>query len=331
MAADGRRRLTRDVRRPSALVPLLLCLAACGGGGSGKPVDEIAFRTNVRGFGELWVVRTDGSDRQRLTKAAPAQTDAAGASVPAWSSDGKRLAYAFGSTDHGATDVYVMNADGGDQHSVMSDGGVNTQPAWSPDGKRIAFARFGAQRGIAVIPAGGGTPTQLTRSAGSVYDGYPAWSPDGKSIAFTRVLITTDVAHQQQAIYVVSAEGTGLKKLIDSGGTPAWSPDGDRIAYTSIRDQNGRTCFQACTTSGEIYIANADGSNPRRLTNSPADDRSPTWSPDGSSIAFSSDRGDREHHVYAIYAVSADGSGLHRINTGALSATDPAWRPNRAG
>jgi Tol biopolymer transport system component len=314
-----------DVRRSLAPFALVLALASCGGGG--KPVDEIAFRMNVGGFGEIWVTRPDGSHRQRLTEAAPPKTDAVGASVPAWSPDGKRLAYAFGASDHGRSAVYVMNADGSDQHSVVSDGGVNTQPGWSPDGKRIAFARFGAQRGIAVIPADGGTATQVTHSGGAVYDAAPAWSPDGKSIAFTRILVTTDVEHQQEAIYLTGANGTGLKKLIDGGGASAWSPDGTRIAYTSIRDHNGRTCFQDCTPSGEIYVANADGSHQRRLTRSTADDRSATWSPDGRSIAFASDRSDPQRHEYEIYVMRADGSGLHRVTTGGASNTDPAWRP----
>ena len=303
----------------------MLGLAACGGGG--KPADEIAFRKNLDGFGEIWIMRPDGSDPQRLTSAPPAKTDAVGASVPSWSHDGKHLAYAFGKADRGQSDVYVMNADGSDQHSVMSAKGVNTQPAWSPDGKHIAFARFGAQRGIAVIPADGGAATQVTQSAGSVYDAAPAWSPDGDSIAFTRILLTTDVAHQQEAIYLTKANGTGLKKLIDGGGTPTWSPDGTRIAYSSIRDHNGRTCFEECTPSGEIYVANADGSNQKRLTTSKADDRSPTWSPDGRSIAFSSDRSDPQRHDYEIYVMHADGSGLHRITTGVPWSTDPAWRP----
>jgi len=225
----------------------------------------------------------------------------------------------------------VMDADGGNQHSVTSGQGVNTQPSWSPDGKRIAFAGFGAKRGLAVIRAGGGAPRRLTHTGSGVFDVAPAWSPDARSIAFTRIVVKTDVEHEQEAIYVIRANGTGLKKLIVGGGDPAWSPDGKRIVYTSIRDYNGRTCFQECTRSSEIYVANADGSKPRRLTWTKADDQSPTWSPDGRSIAFVSDRSDPESHAYEIYVMSAAGRGLHRITTGREWSTEPAWRPTGRG
>ena len=313
-------------RRLALLAPVLLILTSCGGGGA-KPVDEIAFTRNVDGFDEIWVMHDDGSQRRRLTDAAPPKHQSGGASMPVWSADGKQLAYTVATSDRGRSDVYVMDADGGDQHVVTSGAGVNTQPTWSPDGSRIAFARFGAQRGIAVIPADGGAATQLTNSGGAVFDAAPAWSPDGTSIAFTRIVVKTDFEHQQEAIYLTGANGSGAKKLIDGGGAPAWSPDGTRIAYTSVRDHNGRTCFEECTPSGEIYVANADGSNARRLTRSKADDQMPTWSPDGRSIAFVSDRSDPQLHDSEIYVMRADGSGLHRITFAGAWSLDPAWRP----
>jgi len=224
-----------------------------------------------------------------------------------------------------------MDADGGNRRRITSDEGVDTQPAWSPDGKRIAFARFGAQRGIVVVPAGGGAARQLTHSGGAVFDATPAWSPDGTSIAFTRIVVTTDVERSREAIYLTGASRPGAKKLVDGGGAPAWSPDGERIAYTSIRDRNGRTCFEECSTSGEIYVANADGSEPRRLTRSKADDQAPAWSPDGRSIAFVSDRSGPEQHDVEIWIMRADGSGLRRVTNEAAWSLDPAWRPNRGG
>ncbi len=86
------------MRRLVALLAPVLVVASCGGGGA-KPADEIAFTENSDGYGEIWVMHPDGSDRRRLTTPAPAKTDAAGASTPAWSPDRERLAYTVGTSD----------------------------------------------------------------------------------------------------------------------------------------------------------------------------------------------------------------------------------------
>ena len=92
----------------------------------------------------------------------------------------------------------------------------------------------------------------------------------------------------------------------------AQSPDG-RIAFVSDRDGNE-----------EIYAMNADGSGVVRLTNNSANDRYPSWSPDGRRIAFESDRDGN----YEIYAMNADGSGLTRLTNDSASDRRPSWSPD---
>ncbi len=93
---------------------------------------------------------------------------------------------------------------------------------------------------------------------------------------------------------------------------PAASPaDADRIAFCSNRDGNF-----------EIYVMNADGSAPLRLTNDPAEDTSPVWSPDGRRIAF--ERRDERHCNESIWVMDEDGGNLARLATG----WDPAWSPD---
>ncbi len=313
------------MRRRLALLAPLLLLASCGGGA--KPADEIALTATNDGYGEIWTIRPDGSDRLRLTAAAPPKTDAAGASTPAWSHDGMRLAYTSDtSDDRRASDVYVIRADGKDARRVTTDAAA-ADPSWSPDGEQIAYERVLAPRGIVVVNAHGGNATQLTNVAGSSFDTAPAWSPDGSAVAYTRTTITSDFEHPTVAIYLVGREVGGPKKLLDDAAEPAWSPDGERMAFTSIRDHFGRTCFEDCTTSGEIYVASSDGSGARRLTTSKANDHSPAWSPDGRSIAFVSDRSDPVLHDYELYVMRADGSELRRLTSGAAWSLDPAWRP----
>jgi TolB protein len=95
-----------------------------------------------------------------------------------------------------------------------------------------------------------------------------AWSPDGLQIAFTQG------SRGRAEIFVVNADGTGLRKLSDNNpaydADPVWSPDGRAIAFTSDRDGNY-----------EIYVMDADGSNQRNVSQSPAADFAPAWSPRG--------------------------------------------------
>ena len=101
----------------------------------------------------------------------------------------------------------------------------------------------------------------------------------------------------------------------DSTGPSAAPPLGT-IAFVSARDGNQ-----------EIYVMNADGSGVSRLTNTPATDIDPAWSPDGRRIAFASD-GDGTHRIYDIYVMNADGSGVTRLTNDPVTAWGPAWSPD---
>ena len=142
----------------------------------------------------------------------------------------------------------------------------------------------------------------------------PVWSADGRAIAYT------SYRRNNRPDIFVSFIYEGRPPETPAHGTdsvhnflPAWSPDGSRIAFMSNRDGNL-----------EIYVVNKDGSNPRRLTNHPANDTTPTWSPAGNQIAFTSDRSGSPQ----IYVVDADGLGAPRRITTTESWADRAtWSP----
>lgn len=139
----------------------------------------------------------------------------------------------------------------------------------------------------------------------------PNWSPDGRSLAYTsyrRTLPNIFVSHIYQGTLDEFPKAPNDKENFQ----PAWSPDGTRIAFWSTRDGNA-----------ELYIANRDGSNVRRLTTSPGIDESPTWSPSGTQIAFVSDRTGAPQ----IYTVGTDGLGLRRVTTSESYAARPTWSP----
>lgn len=206
-------------------------------------------------------------------------------------------------------DIYSMNANGSNLHSLTQTAGANTDPIWSPDGTQIAFEsdRDGFSARIYLMNADGSDQRALTSSRGS----GAAWSPDGTQIAFH--------ANRENGteIYTINLDGSDLLRLTNSPGNdinPVWSPDGHQIAFVSFRDGDQ-----------EIYVINADGSEPRNLTNNPGKDTYPAWAPDGQQIAFTSDRdGDQE-----IYIIQVDGSNPQNL-TQRAQANDyrPIWSPD---
>lgn len=326
-----------------ASVAALAFLAGCGGsnGGDAEPGrGEIVFTVNDVGWHEIWLMAADGSERRRLTDAEPPGNDAAGSMSPAWSPDGTQIAFAaqIGTTeeDQRQTEIYVMHADGTDRRRLTTNKALDGSPDWSPDGERIAFARItepgtaSARSGIVVIDADGGNEVQLTQAVVPSSDLGPAWSPDGSQIAFTRAAPSAGSENPRAGIYVVSPEGGEPRKLTDDGTEPDWSPDG-ALAFTSYRDGFGRTCFHECGTSGEIYVLDVESGTATRLTESEANDGSPAWSPDGSLIAFASDRSDPQEHENEIYVMTAAGDDVRRITQNTVWDLEPAWRPSLGG
>ncbi len=194
--------------------------------------------------------------------------------------------------------------------------------SWSPDGTRLAFGgRVDGNTDIYVMDADGSNEVRIT--TGPEADLWPSWSPDGSRIAYQSGRRTSGFPAGAD-IFVVDANGgnpvnlTNLPDGIDV--QPSWSPDGSRIAFASDRDITRLGVGE----EREIYVMNADGSNPTRLTESPRRDGHPNWSPDGSRIAFSSMRdGNLE-----IYVVNADGSGLTRLTDQAEFDDFPVWSPD---
>ena len=191
-----------------------------------------------------------------------------------------------------------------------------------PFDSMIAFTsnrdNLGGNPDIFIMMADGTKPRNLTNNLASS-DLHPNWSPDGRRIAFE--------SHREDGsnVYVIGADGKNLVQLTkaaESDGHPSWSPDGLKIAFTSRRNGNFTGPFFLLDL--EIFVMDAHGENVVRLTRSVESDADPSWSPDGTKIAFESQR----DFDYEIYVMDADGENVVRLTQSPGWDSDPSWSPD---
>jgi len=166
---------------------------------------------------------------------------------------------------------------------------------------------------IWVMDADGGHARQATRNRS--INGFPAWSPDGRSIVYMSYLFD----RSPHLFRLVRGGGLKAGRMLE-GLDPAIS------VYRGVYDPSGQRLAVVVSMDGapEIYVVDADGRNPRRLTRNKAIDVSPTWSPDGRRIAFVSDRTGAPN----VFVMDADGGNPRRLTSGGGYHTAPAWSPD---
>jgi TolB protein len=229
------------------------------------------------------------------------------------SPDGRTLV--FIRVIEGREQLFLMDAGGGNERQLTRDAADHEDPAWSPDGRSIAFVSIqGGSKRVHVMGSDGGDEEAVTPP--SQHTIHPSWTPDG-----SRILYCTDddlrpPAKNESQIYAVDLRTRKVTTLISGGVNtyPAMSPDGRLIAFRKIVGE----------MNSEVYLANADGSNLRNITNHPSWEGWPAWSPDGRRIAFAGNRNSN----YQIFVMDADGGNVRLAANTEGRATAPRWSPD---
>lgn len=251
-------------------------------------------------------------------------------SYPHPSPDGGQVV--FQSDRTGTAQIYVMDADGGNVTRLTDEALGAETPKWSPDGTRILYAAYLGEgnNDVFVMLADGSERRQLTDGPG--YDGHPSWSADGERIIFNSDRTTPDHAapwhRRRHEIFSMRADGSDIVQHTRNRGIctyPGFSPDGQRIVYRKVVDGPGMSWgLQLGERNSEVCVANLDGSGELNLTASAAFDGWPAWSPDGSLIAFTSNRGGPAN-VGQVWVMATNGTDLRRVTSGPWSHAQPAW------
>src|SRR5438034_6704011 len=292
-----------------AAFAVLLVGGAQGAGSAAR--SRIAFGLERDDLSSIYTARPDGRGLRRLT-VPPTRQQLGGDSGPVWSPNGRRIVFERNLTYWGA-DRYRLAAvpAAGGLARPLTKGPYDAMPTLSPNGRRIAFVRLtGATASLYTIDRFGRHAARLLSDG---LDVSPAWSPDGKTIAFSR-LADSSLPIDHARLYLSAANGSHVRPFGPApvtGVSPSWSPDGRRIAFVSFADRNDPACpADSCPPSGEIYVVGADGTGLTRLTMTKADDEHPTWSPDGSRIAFASgfELGSQGHAPWLVTIPSGGGS-----------------------
>jgi TolB protein len=225
---------------------------------------------------------------------------------PAWSPDGRQLAYV--SFEGKASAIYVQQLASGKRSRVSARTGINGAPAWSPDGRKLALT-LSRSGNLDVYTLELATQTLTRLTSDEAIDTEPEWSRDGASIFYT-----SDRAGSAQIYSVPANEGGRAERLTFTGSynaRPRVSPDGEELAMVTLDRGNYR-----------IAVMNLKTRALRVLSNS-SQDESPSYAPNGATLIYATQDGRRG----ALATVSSDGRSQQRLSADRGELREPAWSP----
>ena len=218
------------------------------------------------------------------------------------------LEIAYCSRIAGNADVFISDVEGKRTRQITNRSERDGYPAFSPDGKTLAFYGYYGKKtwSIHTINVDGSERKRLTREE-NILDSSPTWTRDGKQILFGRV------DGKEYTIWIMNSDGSQQRQIEGINGGGPYITKNNRLLYYSYFPD----------PKVEICIADIDGSNSIALTNNDFVELHPDMSPDGTKIAFMSNRDGN----FEIYTMGADGSNQTRLTFEGVN-WDPIWSPD---
>lgn len=240
-----------------------------------SPSGRLVYATDRDGNREVYTIRVDGSDRQRITNHSATDGN------PAWSPNGSEIV--FLSERGGDAGIYRVDADGTDVRLVTDRVAGSTSPTWAPDGSRIAYVTSNGE--LATIRPDGSDSKVVFESGVD-----PHWSPDSEKLVFAR----------DGEIWIGNRDGSSASSTgVAAVGQPRWSPDDSRIAFwgdgVQAMDPDGTGVTRltagrhpswspdskwiALMDGGDLFVIRRDGADRRQVTNDSFDQGGVSWRP----------------------------------------------------
>ncbi|MBI1788121.1 MAG: PD40 domain-containing protein [Acidobacteria bacterium] len=319
----------------------------------------IAFQSFKGGTFHIWLMKPDGTGVRQLTDGHGDDRE------PRFSPDGKRVAFSSDRAFQGNYDIWVADVENGKLTQWTSTPADEFDPTWSPDGSHIGFVSgTGANATNIQAADDSGQIRPIISAPTGARVSSPAWSPDGSHVAYTqsernhtRLMVSGQSVAKAEDVFpfppawlsanqlLYTANGKILVTALGSGETsaipfqakfelnrPAYKrrqPDFESIGPKQVKGivapalspDGRRVVFEALN---QLWLMEF-GSKPQQLTNDGYYKQSPAWSPDGSRIAYCSDKAGSAD----IYVLELATRQERRVTTLADSAElDPAWSPD---
>lgn len=285
-----------------------------------------AHSRDINMFGEIGGSRVSNYfPRSTISLRQHSFTEVGADEDPDLDSTGKEIVFA--STRHNVRpDLYIKSVDGVAVTQLTSDPGSDVQPAFDPSNRRVAFASDRAGTwDIWIVSVDGGQAVQVTQ--GLAEDVHPSWSPDGTKLVYCSL----PPGSGQWELWIVDVGAGSSRKFIGYGLFPEWSPSGNTILYQRARERGGRW-FGIWT----LTLVDGEPRYPTELAWDPQVAFTlPTWSPDGTWIAFvavrtraSSNGSQVVTGPSDLWVMTADGRGRVRLTDGFAASTAPTYAPD---